>query len=178
MHTIVFLYESISTPIFSLAKKKKKIYSLCILPNWCKGYVENKERASLSTINQYICTDCWSYPQSWINDFKGFQIYHRGALHAFHQFHQVHKSLYLFFSKNSNVMLFSFSFNFWKGIKKKKKKSDYELLWESWGFYRGRLCQCRPLKLCLQQSTSRSFAFFSFVFWFYPYVLLPVFSVY
>ena len=47
---------------------------------------------------------------------------------------------------------------------KKKKKSDYELLWESWGFYRGRLCQCRPLKLCLQQSTSRSFAFFLFVF--------------
>ena len=60
----------------------------------------------------------------------------QGALHAFHRFHQVHKSLYLFFSKNSNVMLFSFSFNFWKGIKKKKKNqimSFFESLGDSIG---------------------------------------------
>ena len=55
MHTIVFLYKSTSTSIFSLSKKKiKKIYNLCIWLIWCKGYVENKERASLSTINQSI----------------------------------------------------------------------------------------------------------------------------
>ena len=41
-----------------------------------------------------------------------------------------HTSFYLSFSKNSNVILFSFSFNFWKE-KKRKEKSDYELLWES-----------------------------------------------
>ena len=104
---------------------------------------------------------------------KGFKYTtNRGALHAFHRFHQVHKSLYLSFSKNSNFMLFSFSFNFWK--KNFKKKTDYELLWESRGFCRGSLCWRQPLKLCLQQSTSRSFAssssssssFFFFFFFF------------